>query len=162
MRQMDLEQTMAEHGDCILRLCFLILRDRAAAEDAAQETFLRAWQSWERFDGRAAVKTWLTSIAVNVCRHQLRSPWRRRRVDWETLGDLAAPEQHAEDGTVLRAVLSLPKKYREIVVLHYYQGFSTPEIARMLCLPTGTVSVRLMRARERLKPMLKEWYYEEA
>lgn len=159
---MDLEQTMAEHGDCILRLCFLILRDRATAEDAAQETFLRAWQSWDRFDGRAAVKTWLTSIAVNVCRHQLRSPWRRRRVDWEALGELAAPEQQAEDGTVLRAVLSLPKKYREIVVLHYYQGFSTPEIAQMLHLPTGTVSVRLMRARERLKPMLKEWYYEEA
>ena len=97
-----------------------------------------------------------------MCRHQLRSPWRRRRVDWEALGELAAPEQQAEDSTVLRAVLSLPKKYREIVVLHYYQGFSTPEIARMLRLPTGTVSVRLMRARERLKPMLKEWYYEEA
>ena len=131
-------------------------------EDAAQETFVRAWRGWDSFRGESAVKTWLTRIALNVCRSQLRSPWRSRRVDWEAVGELAAPERAEPDDTVLRAVLSLPPKYREVVVLYYYQGFSTAETAELLNLPAGTVSVRLKRAREKLMPMLKEWYYDEA
>ena len=67
----------------------------------------------------------------------------------------------APDDTVVRAVLALPPKYRQVVVLYYYRDCSTGEIARMLGVPQGTVSVRLKRARERLKPMLKEWYDEE-
>ena len=59
------------------------------------------------------------------------------------------------------AVLALPPKYRQVVVLYYYRDCSTGEIAQMLGVPQGTVSVRLKRARERLKPMLKEWYDEE-
>ena len=63
---------------------------------------------------------------------------------------------------MLQAVLSLPAKYRQVVVLYYYRECSTGEIAEMLGLPQGTVSVRLKRARERLKPMLKEWYDDGA
>lgn len=159
---MDLEQAMADYGDGILRLCFLWLGDRSAAEDAAQETFLQAWRGRERFRGDSSLKTWLTGIALNVCRHQLRSPWRTRRVDWEAVGELAAPERTETDDTVFRAVASLPGKYRAVVVLYYYQGFSTAETAALLHPPAGTVSVRLKRARERLLPMLKEWYYDEA
>ena len=113
------------------------------------------------FGGASSEKTWLTSIAVNVCRNMLRSPWHSRRVDLEILERVPAEEREAVDDTVIRAVLGLPGKYREVVVLYYYQDCSTAEIAQALELPQGTVSIRLKRARERLKPALKEWYYAE-
>ena len=91
----------------------------------------------------------------------LRSPWHSRRVDLEILERVPAEEREAVDDTVIRAVLGLPGKYREVVVLYYYQDCSTAEIAQALELPQGTVSIRLKRARERLKPALKEWYYAE-
>ena len=72
--------------------------------------------------------------------------------------DGALAEDAAQE-TFVRAVLGLPGKYREVVVLYYYQDCSTAEIAQALDLPQGTVSIRLKRARERLKPALKEWYY---
>ena len=127
-------------------------------EDAAQETFLRAWRAYGSFRGGSSERTWLTAIAANVCRNLLRAPWERRRVDLSLLEERPAEEPAAPDDTVLRAVLSLPAKYRQVVVLYYYRECSTGEIAEMLGLPQGTVSVRLKRARERLRPMLKEWY----
>ena len=144
---------------CVISICYL--RDGALAEDAAQETFVRAWRSREDFRGASSEKTWLTSIAVNVCRNMLRSPWHSRRVDLEILERVPAEEREAVDDTVIRAVLGLPGKYREVVVLYYYQDCSTAEIAQALELPQGTVSIRPKRARERLKPALKEWYYAE-
>lgn len=152
------ERWMREYGDGILRQCFLFLGDREQAEDAAQETFVRAWRGYGDFHGEASERTWLTAIAANVCRNILRSPWNRRRVDLAFLEDRPVTAEEPDD-TVLRAVLSLPAKYRQVVVLYYYRECSTGEIADMLELPQGTVSVRLKRARERLKPVLKEWYY---
>ena len=152
------ERWMREYGDGILRQCFLFLGDREQAEDAAQETFVRAWRCYGDFQGEASERTWLTAIAANVCRNILRSPWNRRRVDLAFLEDRPVTAEEPDD-TVLRAVLSLPAKYRQVVVLYYYRECSTGEIADMLELPQGTVSVRLKRARERLKPVLKEWYY---
>ena len=155
------ERWMREYGDGILRQCFLFLGDRGQAEDATQETFVRAWRSYGSFQGGSSEKTWLTAIAANVCRNLLRSPWNRRRVDLSFLEDRPVTAEEPDD-TVLQAVLSLPAKYRQVVVLYYYRECSTGEIAEMLGLPQGTVSVRLKRARERLKPMLKEWYDDGA
>ncbi len=155
------ERLMEEYGDGVLRQCLLMLGDRAQAEDAAQETFFRAWKSYGDFRGMSSEKTWLTAIAANVCRSLLRSPWTRRRVDLSFLKERPAEAGEAPDDTVLRAVLSLPDKYRQVVVLYYYRECSTQEIAQILGLPRGTVSVRLKRARERLKTVLKEWYYDE-
>ena len=157
----ELGRLMDEYGDGILRQCLLMLGDRTQAEDAAQETFVRAWQGYGDFRGEAAERTWLTAIAANVCRNILRSPWHRRRVDLSFLEALPAGEGQVPDDTVVRAVLALPPKYRQVVVLYYYRECSTAEIAQMLGIAQGTVTVRLKRARELLRPMLKEWYYEE-
>lgn len=160
--QAELERLMAEHGDAIVRLCALCLRDGALAEDAAQETMVRAWRKRGSFCGNSSEKTWLTAIALNVCRDILRSPWHTRRAGPEALEAVAVVDALPEDGTLSGAVAALPEKYREVISLYYYQELSTTEIANILRIPQSTVGVRLKRAREKLKPILKEWYYDEA
>ena len=160
--ELDVERLLEEHGDALLRMCVLYLGDYALAEDAVQDTFLRAMGAWPGFRGACSVRTWLTGIAVNVCRSYLRSPWRRRRVEAEHLEDLAAsgaPE--APDDTLLRAVMALPDKYRAVVVLYYYRELKAREVAEVLRVPVSTVTVRLSRARALLKEALKGWYYDE-
>lgn len=152
------ERLMIKYGDGLFRLCFLYLSDRALAEDAAQETIVRAWQRYSQFQGTSSEKTWLNTIAINVCRGYLRSPWHRRRTPLDSLDTLPGAEAPPPDDTVLQAVLALPRKYREVVTLYYYEEHPTPEISAVLGIPRGTVSIRLKRARERLKSMLEEWY----
>ena len=76
------------------------------------------------------------------------------------LGDAALAEDAPWDDTPLRAVLSLPRKYREVVLLRYYEEFTLEEIADTLGIVPGTVSARLTRAKRKLRPMLEEWYYD--
>ena len=152
-----LEQAVQTHGDSLLRLCFLYLHDRQLAEDAVQETFIRAWRAYGGFRQDSRDKTWLTRIAVNVCKSALR----RER----PLSLLDAPEGSYEaqfrDDTVLQAVCALPQKLREVVLLYYFQELSTPEIAKMLHLPRNVITARLSRARTQLKTDLKGWYFNE-
>lgn len=76
--EMDMERMLREYGDGLLRMCYLYLKDRSLAEDALQETMLRAYQARASFEGRASEKTYLTAIAANVCRNMLKSAWLRR------------------------------------------------------------------------------------
>jgi len=156
------ERMMGEYGAGILRLCFLYLKDHALAEDAAQEAFIRAYRGLSSFRGQASEKTWLTRIAVNVCKNMLRSPWRRLtdfRVSPDRLPEPSCPLE-ARDGEVLKAVMGLPVRYREVVLLYYYQEMALREIAGLLNIPQATVSTRLARARARLKDALKGWWLE--
>ena len=159
--EFDLDHAMQAHGTALLRLCTLWLGDRALAEDAVQDTFLRAWRSGS-YRGESEERTWLTRIAINVCKSYLAAPWHRRRVGEEALAVLLADAPAEADDTLIRAVLSLAPKYRAVVLLHYYEGYKTREIAELLHLRQNTVVSRLKRAREQLKPMVKEWYYEES
>ena len=156
----DLDRAMQDYGTDLLRLCTLYLGDRVLAEDAVQDTFFRAWRSGG-FRGESGEKTWLTRIAINVCKRYLTSPWHKRRADAEALDALLADAPPDTDDTLLRAVLSLAPKYRAVVLLHYYEGYKAREIADLLHLRTNTVVSQLRRAREQLRPMLKEWYYDE-
>lgn len=154
-----LATAIEEHGDNLLRLCFLYLKDRHLAEDAVQDTFLKAYCSYGQFRGRCALKTWLTRIAINVCKSYLRSPWRRLSPVAE-LREEAYAEQFRDD-TVLRTVTGLSTKYREVILLYYYQEFSCREIAQILHLTESAVTARLSRARAQLKLQLKGWYFDE-
>lgn len=155
---MKIEELIDLYGNDILRLCLAYLGQRQLAEDAFQETFLRAWKAADSFRGDSDVKTWLSSIAVNICRDMLRSGWfrmMRKSQPVETLLDLAAPQGEWIESPVRTAVLNLPGRYREVIVLYYDQGMTISEIARLLGLSENTVSTRLRRARKQLGEALK-------
>lgn len=155
---MNMEEMIARYGDGILRLCLLYLGDRQLAEDAFQETFVKAWRRQDTFRGESSIKTWLSHIAVNTCRDMLRRGWFRmmkRSEPIERLYDLAAPQQ--ENRMPVRdAVLRLPGKYREVIVLYYDQEMTLKEIAETTGMTVNSVSTRLRRARALLRKALGE------
>ena len=116
---------------------------------------MRVYRSYAKFEGRSSIKTWMTSIAINVCKNMLRSPWRRRVTGEEALERIASANPELPDPTVSRAVLRLPKEQRVAVTLFYVQGMKIREIAEALHVPVQTVSSRLSRARKRLHAELK-------
>lgn len=160
---MTVEELIDQYGDGILRLCLLYLGDRQLAEDAFQETFVRAWKGLDGFRGESSHRTWLTRIALNTCRSMLRTRWfrlLRRTQDIDALLDLPAPEDAAPDLT--RELCALPGKYREVILMYYYENMNTREIADMLHLPAGTVSTRLRTAKRLLRTMLEGGDGDEA
>ena len=150
---MTIEYMIDEYGDDVLRLCLLYLGDRQLAEDAFQLTMTKAWRQLHAFRGESSVKTWLSRIAANACRDMLRSGWFRlmkRSEPEEKLFSAAAPDD-GEARELRSLVLSLPGKYREVIVLYYYEDMKVREIAQLLGMPAASVSSRLRRARAMLK-----------
>ena len=149
-REATLSEWLSQYGDLINRTCCLILGDRALAEDATQEVFIRAWKSMAHFRGDASPRTWLTKIAVNVCRNMRRTAWFRRNDRSVTPEDLplSAP---AEDRTLLLTVQQLPEKHRQIIVLKYYQGMSLDECAQVLGISRSAAHHRLQKALTQLR-----------
>lgn len=131
---------------------YAVLHDRMDAEDAAQEAFLRAFRSLGQLRNPEAFGAWLVQTVVNVAR---RAASRRARQPMALLeGDAVdRRETHAD---VLDAVASLPEGYQQVVHLHYSQGCSCVEIARLLGLQVGSVTSRLSRARQMLRKILGE------
>lgn len=158
-----LERLMNQHGTSLLRMCRLHLRDKGLAEDAVQETFIKAYRHMDSFRGESSELSWLAGIAINVCRDMLRTAWFRRidrRVDIATLPECAQADAYA-DGTVLAEVMRLPLKLREVVLLRYYQGLTIREAADALHLAPSTVKARQQKANALLHSRLKEWYFNE-
>ena len=155
---MTVEELIDQHGDDILRLCLLYMGERQLAEDEFQETFVRAWRHMNTFRGESSAKTWLSHIAVNVCRDMLRTPWlrmRRSARSVEVMEHLPAPDATPRH-ELMDAIRALPDKYREVIVLVYVQDMKLREAAAQLRLPVPTVSTRLRRARARLAQLLSE------
>lgn len=149
-------------GDRLLRLCTLYLKDVHLAEDAVQETLLKAWRNVDKFRGEGSELTWITRIAINVCKSYLRSPWKRRHAPTEELEALFVSTDDSQvDDTLPRAILSLSRPYREVIILYYYQELKAREIAEVLHVNISTVTARLSRARKMLREALKGWYYDE-
>ncbi len=156
-KEAAIRRMIAEHQTALLRLCYLYLHDVQLAEDAVQETFIKAYRTLERFRGEASEKTWLSRIAMRTCCDMRRSFWFRRmdrRVTPEMLPEQAQDADEDESALTL-AVMNLPRKEREVVLLYYYQDMSMNDIAAALSLTQPTVSYRLRRARERLRRELE-------
>jgi RNA polymerase sigma-70 factor (ECF subfamily) len=144
----------------VYRLALAILRHEKEAEDAVQETFLRVFEQIGRYRHEAAFQTWLTAVAVNVCRDRLRRQKVRRALslDWlrgranpgaAGIDDLVADRQ--QRATLWAQVDQLDEKYRLPLILHYHQGLPCQEIATILNLPTTTIYSRLNDARQHLR-----------
>jgi len=163
VREQELKRLVDAYQTSLLRMCQIHLQDSALAEDAVQETFFRAYRAYNRFRHDSSEYTWLTRIAINCCRSQRTKAWFRLEEQRANPEDL--PGRHADpdmpDDTVLQTVMALTPKYKDPVLLHYYQGLPVKDIARILHVAVSTVSVRLMRARTMLKDALEEWYHDE-
>lgn len=152
-------QLVETHQKKLLNLCYMLLRDRAQAEDAVQEAFLKAYRALPSFRGECSVKSWLTRIAVNVCRDMQRSSWftrLNRAVTPDDLPECAATQDDAEALCLSDAILRLGAKDREVVLLYFYQNLTMPEIATALSLSASTVSRRLKSACSKLRRALGE------
>ena len=151
-----LERLILENEVSLKRLCYFYLHDRDLAEDAVQETFLKAYRFLKDFRGEANERTYLTRIAINTCKDMLRTGWFRhveRRVTPEELPVRQTADPYHRE--VAAAVMNLPRKQREVTLLYYYQGMTMPEIADILHISQPAVTGRLKKAREQLKKELK-------
>lgn len=152
-------ELFARHWDAAHRAAFLITRDRAAAEDIAQEAFLAALRALGRFDRRRPLRPWLHRIVVNRAIDWSRARRLRGEVDAAAVGELpgaVAAVGDARLGDVSTAVGELPIEQRAVVVLRYLLEFTPGEIAELLDVPRGTVNSRLRRGLDALARVLDD------
>jgi len=161
----DLAQLVNEHGDAIFRLALSVVKDRALAEDVAQETLVKAWLALPSFRGDSSLRGWVLRIAHNTAVSTLR---RRRAIltDPHELPEEPMRIERSVESRVLsgaamddfvEALDTLDELSRSIVVLRELDGMSYEEIAEVLEIPMPTVKTRLLRARRRLGNALREW-----
>ncbi|MBQ2952828.1 MAG: sigma-70 family RNA polymerase sigma factor [Clostridia bacterium] len=157
-REEWLNQLMLSHEKAVLRLCLMYLHDVQLAQDAVQDTFLKAYRKMDGFRGEASEKTWLMRIAVNTCRDMTRGGWFRHVDKATAIEDLPLPvaPPSAEHIALTAAILSLPAKQREVVLLHCDQGLTIRDTARALGITPPTVMNRLKKARAALASALGE------
>lgn len=160
----DLERLMNEHGDTLLRMCYLFLKDYQLAEDAVQETFIRVMKSYGSFKHKSSEKTWITRIAINVCKNEMRGGWFRIKKDNgfedDIIGEKTFEDAVADRDSLSRAIMRLNTVDREIILLYYYQELHIKEIAPIMHISENTALQRLRRARGKLKKFLMEDGYE--
>ena len=147
----------------VFRLASSILRDRAAAEDATQESLVRVWRALPRFDGRAALGTWIYAITRNTCLMELRR--RRPTVSLDdadseearqaTASVAAEPTPDPERDNILRLIEALPGNQQQVVRLFYLEDRSYEAVADRLGMPLGTAKNLLHRARKRLMELAR-------
>jgi RNA polymerase sigma-70 factor, ECF subfamily len=152
-----LEALFRRHWRQAHRAAYLIVRDSAAAEDIAQESFLAAIRSLDRFDRRRPFRPWLHRIVVNRAIDHTRVRTLRREVQEEAAGEMvAALDRGRLDEDIAAALADLGVEQRAAIVLRYVLDYTPGEIARILDLPRGTVNSRLRRGLDRLATELGE------
>ena len=155
MREQTLVRLMNLYGDSVKRMCCIYLHDLGSAEDAAQETFIKAYQHIDQVLGGEiqSEKAWLMRIAINTCKDALRSSWMRhidRRRAIEEL-PLSVQPSHEDKLALTQAVMAPPPKLKDIVLLYYYQDMNLRTCAQVLGISAPTATRRLQQAQKKLK-----------
>ena len=153
--ELEVNRAIERYADMVTRLCLVYLKNDADAEDIFQTVFLKYTMNSPEFESEEHEKAWLVRVTRNACKDLLKSFFRSRTVSIEELVNECAEEKN-ENSYVIQAVLSLPKKYREVIYLHYYEGYTAPEISKILGKNTNTVYTNLHKAKQLLKELLKE------
>ena len=156
-REQIMEGWVSAYAGAILKTCFLYLADHDLAQDAMQDTFLKAYRNMDSFRGKSSEKTWLIRIAINCCRDTRRSLWYRYidpRISVDQLPLSSAPPSD-EHLALTMAVMKLKPKYMEAVLLYFYEGYPMKDIASMLNITEAAVSTRIRKAKQKLETELE-------
>lgn len=151
--EQEINAAIDRYADTVRRLCMIQLKNYADTEDIFQNVFWKYALSSRSFESPEHEKAWFIRVTINACKDLIKSFFRSRTVSLDQL--MEQPGQLLEDHReVLEAVISLPRKYREVIYLHYYEGYTAPQISEILGKNTNTVYTLLARSKNLLKERL--------
>lgn len=156
-----IENLISLYGNDVLRIATAYTHNPTISEDIFQEVFIKVACNIHNFKNKSSEKTWIIRITINTCKDYLKSSWNKKVIPMETIEH--ASNSYAEDNIltneksdiIIQEILKLPIKYREVLLLYYYQDLLTSEIAKILGLSDASVRTRLRRARDIIKEKLK-------
>lgn len=157
----ELTDLYTRHIDTVYRICYTLLRDIPDAEDAAQSVFIKLMECGIAFENTAHEKAWLITTAKNHCYDILKHWWKRKRVAVEELPETPYWDKETEEDALLLQLLALPPKYKLVLYLFYYEGYSSAEIAALLHENDNTIRTRLRSGRQKLKISLEGELYDK-
>lgn len=150
----ETNHAVEQYASMIRRICFYHLKNRADTEDVFQNVFLKYLLYDGAFADAEHEKAWFIRVSINACKDHLKSLLRRRTLPFEVLAEEAA-QMEPEQYDLLEAVLALPAKYKDVIYLYYYEGYSAAEIGHILKIKENTVYSLLSRGRGMLKEKLR-------
>lgn len=147
-----------KHSKVIYGICLMYTKCKEDAEEAVADAFVRLMENKPEFENDSHERAWLIRTSVNICKDMFKSSWRKNVIHDE---DVLRYMTTNEERSILEDVLALPPKYRIIIYMHYYQGYTANEIADILKISQSAVLARLSRGRKKLKVILNEggFYY---
>ena len=151
----DAETVVRTYGDTLFRLCLVMLSSDADAEDAVQETIMKYLRKAPCFEEPSHQKAWLITVAKNECRDMLRARRRHPQLSLTCLEDVSFD---AADSGILDALMSLPEKYRLVLVLYYVEEYRIEDIARIIDRSPSAVKMRLQKGRKLLDEKYRKEY----
>lgn len=159
--RLSVDEAFRKYSDRVFGAAFSVCRDRADADDVVQNTFIKYHALGLDYRDEEHLRAWLLRVAINGAKDAAASFWRRNKVAWEDyMNELTFQEE--SDGRLFRSVMSLPRKYRVVIHLFYFEGYSVAQIAQILHSREGTVKSQLSRGRKLLKEtMQEEWDDDE-
>ena len=154
----DFEGFYLRHVQAIYSVCFAFMKNQADAEDCTEDTFVRALTADKQFEDERHERAWLTKVAMNICKDKLKHWWNQKVSDIDSAPEVCDESADCSDelSELREQVMALPEKYKEVVWLYYYEGYSTDEIAKMLARPPSTIRNQLRDARGKLKLLLDD------
>lgn len=159
--KLTVDEAFDKYKDRVFSAAFSVCQNPSDADDIVQNTFLKYHAHNLDFVSEIHLKAWLIRVAVNQAKDLVKSFWHRNKVTWEEYMD-ELPFEEPADSRLFEAVMRLPRKYRIVIHLFYYEDYSVSEIADILNCREGTVKSQLNRGRKLLKSMLlEEWNDDE-
>ena len=147
-----MEAIIIKHQNKLYRTALAIMGGKADAEDIVQDAFIKLFEKQQDFESPDHEAAWLVRVTVNLCKNRLRSHWWRRTAP---LLDTYPAANEGQSG-IVQAIMALPSKYRGVIHLFYYEGYSTKEIAEITSQNESNVRQQLTRARRKLKDYMKD------
>lgn len=156
MNQQLIKEIYERHVDMVYRVCYSYVKNSEDAKDAVQNTFVRLMKKDKIFESFEHEKAWLIVTAGNVCKDLLKSGWYKKTVSFEENVSEDFVYMNDDRKELLSQILQLPEKIRISIYLHYYEGYSSQEIGKMLNKGDGTVRGYLVKGRKILKERMGE------
>ncbi len=155
----DFEYYVSTFSGVVFRTAMCYVKNKADADDMMQEVFLKLYTCDTYFESNAHAKAWLIKVTANMCKNLLKSPWKRLIQPIEAAESLKTDETGGNE--LLEIIMKMKSKNRFVIYMHYFEGYSTREIAEILGTKENAVTSQLYRGRKQLKDMLLKEGFDE-